>query len=193
MAIVYSEAIFVVALAPFLLRERLVARNAMAACVGFVGVLLVVRPQGSLSSLVGPGLLLLSALCGALSMIQIRKLKASDDSSITVLFFTALGTAVTGLSLLFAWRTPTLEDLSIMALLAVFATAGQLLFTVAVRRESAARLAPYTYTSIIWATLFGFFVWGETLGLVPLIGIISIVGSSIAVAVREEPPEGPAV
>jgi len=192
-AIVYSEAIFVVVLAPFLLRERLVARNAIAACVGFVGVLLVVRPQGSLSSLVGPGLLLLSALCGALSMIQIRKLKASDDSSITVLFFTALGTAVTGLSLLFAWRTPTLEDLSIMALLAVFATAGQLLFTVAVRRERAARLAPYTYTSIIWATLFGFFVWGETLGLVPLIGIISIVGSSIAVAVREEPPEGPAV
>lgn len=131
-AIVYSEAIFVVVLAPFLLRERLVARNAIAACVGFVGVLLVVRPQGRLSGLIGPGLLLLSALCGALSMIQIRKLKASDDSSITVLFFTALGTAVTGLSLLFAWRTPTLEDLSIMALLAVFATAGQLLFTVAV-------------------------------------------------------------
>lgn len=98
MAIVYSEAIFVVVLAPFLLGERLVARNAIAACVGFVGVLLVVRPQGGLSSLLGPGLLLLSALCGALSMIQIRKLKASDDSSIIVLFFTALGTAVTGLS-----------------------------------------------------------------------------------------------
>lgn len=192
-AIVYSEAIFVVILAPLLLGERLTARNAIAACVGFVGVLLVVRPQGSLSNLIGPCLLLLSALCGALSMIQIRKLKASDDSSITVLFFTALGTVVTGLSLLFAWRTPTLRDLSIMALLAMFATAGQLLFTIAVRRESAARLAPYTYTSIIWATLFGFLVWGETLDLLPIIGIAAIVGSSIAVAIREEPPEGPAV
>lgn len=192
-AIVYSEAIFVVLLAPVLLGERLLARNAIAAFVGFVGVLLVVRPQGSLSNLVGPGLLLLSALCGALSMMQIRKLKASDDSSITVLFFTAFGTALTGLSLFFAWRTPTLKDLFIMASLATFATAGQLLFTVAVRRENAARLAPYTYTSIIWATLFGFFVWGETLGLVPLIGIAAIVGSSIAVAVREEPPEGAAV
>ncbi|MCC8395735.1 DMT family transporter [Paraburkholderia sp. MMS20-SJTR3] len=192
-AIVYSEAIFVVVLAPMLIGERLLARNAVAACVGFLGVLLVVRPQGSLANLIGPSLLLMSALCGALSMIQIRKLKVGDDSSITVLFFTVFGTAVTGVSLAFAWRTPTLDDLLIMALLALFATAGQLLFTVAVRREDAAKLAPYTYTSIIWATLFGFFVWGETPGLISVLGIMAIVGSSIAVAIREEPPEGPAL
>ncbi|WP_042270790.1 DMT family transporter [Paraburkholderia heleia] len=192
-AIVYSEAMFVVVLAPLLLGERLIPRNTVAACVGFLGVLLVVRPHGSLSTLIGPCLLLLSALCGALSMIQIRRLKVSDDSSVTVVFFTVVGTAVTGVSLLFAWRTPTLKNLLIMALLAMFATAGQLLFTVAVRRESAATLAPYTYTSIIWATLFGFFVWGEKLDFVPVLGIIAIVGSSIAVAIREEPPEGPAV
>ncbi|MGF6969401.1 drug/metabolite transporter (DMT)-like permease [Paraburkholderia sp. WC7.3g] len=192
-AIVYSEAIFVILLAPFLLGERLLARNAIAACIGFVGVLLVVRPQGSLSNLIGPILLLSSALCGALSMIQIRKLKTSDDSGITVLYFTAFGTVVTGLSLVFAWRTPTLRDLAIMALLAVFATVGQLLFTVAVRRESAAALAPYTYTSIIWATLFGFIVWGETLSFLSVVGIASIIGCSIAVAIREQPPEGPEV
>ncbi|REE07246.1 drug/metabolite transporter (DMT)-like permease [Paraburkholderia sp. BL27I4N3] len=192
-AIVYSEAIFVILLAPFLLGERLLARNAIAACIGFVGVLLVVRPQGSLSNLIGPILLLSSALCGALSMIQIRKLKTSDDSGITVLYFTAFGTVVTGLSLVFAWRTPTLRDLAIMALLAVFATVGQLLFTVAVRRESAAALAPYTYTSIIWATLFGFIVWGETLSFLSIVGIASIIGCSIAVAIREQPPEGPEV
>jgi drug/metabolite transporter (DMT)-like permease len=192
-AIVYSEAIFVILLAPLLLGERLLARNAIAAFIGFVGVLLVVRPQGSLSNLIGPAFLLSSALCGALSMIQIRKLKTSDDSGITVLFFTAFGTVVTTLSLFFAWRTPTMKDLALMALLAVFATVGQLLFTVAVRRESAAALAPYTYTSIIWATLFGFIVWGETLSFLSIVGITSIVGSSIAVAIREEPPEGPAV
>jgi drug/metabolite transporter (DMT)-like permease len=192
-AIVYSEAIFVIALAPFLLGERLLVRNAIAACIGFAGVLLVVRPQGSLSNLTGPILLLSSALCGALSMIQIRRLKISDDSGITILFFTAFGTVIAGLSLVFAWRTPTIKDLAIMALLAVFATVGQILFTVAVRRESAATLAPYTYTSIIWATLFGFVVWGETLSSLSIVGIVSIVGSSIAVAIREEPPEGPAV
>lgn len=192
-AIVYSEALFVIVLAPVLLGERLFLRNAMSALLGFVGVLLVIRPQGALSNWIGPAFLMASALFGALSMIQIRRIRTSDDTGITVLFFTTVGTAVTGASLLFAWRTPTFEDLAIMALLAVFATIGQLLFTVAVRRASAASLAPYTYTSIIWATLLGYFIWGETLKFVPMVGIVLIVGSAIASAIREEPPEGPAV
>lgn len=192
-AIVYSEALFVIVLAPFLLRERLAARNAIAALIGFVGVLLVVRPQGAPSGWIGPALLMLSAVCGALSMIQIRRIRNSDDSGTTVLFFTVVGAAVTGVSLLFACRLPTLKDLGVMALLAVFATIGQLLFTVAVRRADAGVLAPYTYTSIIWATLFGYVVWGETLSLLAFAGITLIVGSAITVAMREQPPEGPAV
>lgn len=191
-AIVYSEALFVIVLAPFLLRERLLVRNAIAALIGFIGVLLVVRPQGAQSSWIGPALLISSAVCGALSMIQILRIRSSDDSGMTVLFFTVVGTLVTGVSLFFAWRLPTIMDLVIMALLAAFATIGQLLFTIAVRRSDAAVLAPYTYTSIIWATLFGYVLWGETLSIVAIVGIALIVGSAIAVAIREQPPEGPA-
>lgn len=192
-AIVYSEALFVIVLAPVLLGERLLVRNAIAALIGFIGVLLVVRPQGAQSNLIGPALLMLSAVCGALSMIQIRRIRSSDDSGTTVLFFTVVGTLVTGVSLLFAWQPPTIKDLAVMALLAAFATIGQFIFTVAVRRADAAVLAPYTYTSIIWATLFGYVVWGETLGVVAIVGIMLIIGSAIAVAMREQPPEGPAV
>ena len=191
-AIVYSEALFVIVLAPFLLRERLLVRNAIAALIGFIGVLLVVRPQGAQSSWIGPALLISSAVCGALSMIQILRIRSSDDSGMTVLFFTVVGTLVTGVSLFFAWRLPTIMDLVIMALLAAFATIGQLLFTIAVRRSDAAVLAPYTYTIIIWATLFGYVLWGETLSIVAIVGIALIVGSAIAVAIREQPPEGPA-
>ena len=165
----------------------------MSALLGFIGVLLVIRPQGALSNWIGPAFLISSAVFGALSMIQIRRIKPGDDSGITVLFFTVVGTAVTGASLFFAWRIPTIEDLTIMALLAAFATAGQLLFTVAVRRANAAALAPYTYTSILWAALLGYVIWGETLSVVPMVGIMLIVGSSIALAIREEPREGPAV
>lgn len=192
-AIVYSEALFVIVLAPILLGERLFLRNAMSALFGFIGVLLVIRPQGALSNWIGPAFLISSAIFGALSMLQIRRIRTRDDSGITVLFFTVVGTAVTGVSLFFAWRAPTLRDLAIMALLAIFATVGQLFFTVAVRRANAATLAPYTYTGIIWATLFGYVIWGETLGVIPMLGIILIIGSAIALAIREEPPEGPAV
>jgi drug/metabolite transporter (DMT)-like permease len=80
-----------------------------------------------------------------------------------------------------------------MALLGAFATAGQLLMTTAFRQADAGALAPYNYTSIVWAALFGYVMWGETIGAMPLFGIALIVGSSIAVAMRRKQEEGPLV
>ncbi|MBW8836535.1 MAG: EamA family transporter, partial [Burkholderia sp.] len=74
-----------------------------------------------------------------------------------------------------------------------FATAGQLLMTMAFRQADAAALAPYNYTSIVWAVLFGYVFWGETVSAVSLAGIAMIVGSSIAVALRGRQAEGPSV
>ncbi|RAS22360.1 DMT family transporter [Paraburkholderia bryophila] len=192
-AIVYSETLLVIVLAPLLLKEKLKPRDALAAAVGFIGVLFVVRPDGAHSSWLGPVLLMSSALFGALSIVQIKRIRATDDSGTTVLYFTVIGTLVTGASLLLAWRTPSLEALATMALLGAFATAGQLLMTMAFREADAGALAPYNYTSIVWAALFAYVVWGETIGAMALLGIALIVGSSIAVAMRGKQAEGPLV
>lgn len=192
-AIVYSETLLVIVLAPLLLKETLKPRDALAAAVGFVGVLFVVRPDGSHSNWLGPVLLIASAFFGALSIIQIKRIRATDDSRTTVLYFTAIGTLVTGATLFFAWRTPSLQALAIMALVGGFATAGQLLMTMALREADAGALAPYNYTSIVWAALFGYVAWGERLGAMSLFGIALIVGSSIAVAMRGRQGEGPLV
>jgi drug/metabolite transporter (DMT)-like permease len=192
-AIAYSETLLVIVLAPLLLKEVLKPRDALAAVVGFAGVLFVVHPNGVQVNWLGPVLLLSSALCGALSIIQIKRIRATDDSSTTVLYFTVVGTIVTGLSLFFAWRTPSFDALARMALLGAFATAGQLLMTTAFRQADAGALAPYNYTSIVWAALFGYVMWGETIGAMPVFGIALIVGSSIAVAVRRKQEEGPLV
>ncbi|MDF3935684.1 DMT family transporter [Pseudomonas citronellolis] len=192
-SIAYSEALLVIVLAPLLLGERMLPRNAMAAVLGFAGVLLVVRPEGGEASWLGPALLIASAVFGALSMLQIRRIRASDDSTTTVLFFTTLGTLAGAASLTVAWRTPEVADLGTFFALGVLATLAQLLFTVAVRQAPAAVLAPYTYTSIIWASLFGYLIWNETLSPLSWLGIALIVGSGVVVAVLEQPPEGPLV
>ncbi|NYH27865.1 DMT family transporter [Paraburkholderia bryophila] len=192
-AIVYSETLLVIVLAPLLLKETLKPRDAIAAAVGFIGVLFVVRPDSAHSSWLGPVLLMSSAFFGALSIVQIKRIRATDDSGTTVLYFTVIGTLVTGASLLLAWRTPSLEALVTMALLGAFATAGQLLMTMAFREADAGALAPYNYTSIVWAALFAYVVWGETIGAMALLGIALIVGSSIAVAMRGKQAEGPLV
>ncbi len=190
-ALAYSETLIVILLAPLILRERLTLRSIAAAIVGFLGVLLVVRPGGGQSSWLGPAFLLLSAVFGALSILQIKRIRSTDDSETTVLFFTMVGTVVTGCTLLFSWRTPSASSLLIMAILGAFATAGQLLMTVAFRQADAGRLAPYNYTSIVWAAVFGYIVWHETMQPLSLFGIALIVGSAIAVAVSRKDTEGP--
>jgi drug/metabolite transporter (DMT)-like permease len=65
--------------------------------------------------------------------------------------------------------------------------------TMAFRDADAGALAPYNYTSIVWAALFGYLVWGETIGAISVLGIALIVGSSIAVAMRRKSEEGPLV
>lgn len=159
--------------------------------IGFAGVLLVVRPGGGESSWLGPALLIMSALCGALSIIQIKRIRASDDSRTTVLFFTTVGTVVMAATLPFSWKAPTLDALLLMALLGALATAGQVLMTVAFRRADAGTLAPFNYTSIVWAALFAYLAWGETIAPLSLAGIALIVGSAIAVAWQSKLPEGP--
>jgi drug/metabolite transporter (DMT)-like permease len=190
-ALAYSETLIVILLAPLILGERLTRRGAGAAVIGFLGVLLVVRPGGGESSWLGPLFLLLSASFGALSIVQIKRIRSTDDSATTVLFFTAVGTVVTACTLVFNWRTPSVDALLVMAVLGGFATAGQLLMTMAFRRADAGTLAPYNYTSIVWAALFGYLVWHETIQPVSLAGIALIVGSAIVVAVRRKDPEGP--
>jgi drug/metabolite transporter (DMT)-like permease len=190
-AIAYSETLIVCVLAPFILKERMTMRAAVAAMIGFAGVLLVVRPGGGESSWLGPFLLLMSALCGALSIVQIKRIRSTDDSRTTVLFFSAVGTLVTACTLPFGWKTPTLDALILMALLGGLATAGQILMTVAFRRADAGTLAPFNYTSIVWAALFGYIAWGETIAPMSLAGILLIVGSAIAVAWQRKLPEGP--
>jgi drug/metabolite transporter (DMT)-like permease len=190
-ALAYSETLIVILLAPLILKERWTARGIAAALVGFCGVLLVVRPGGGPSSWLGPMFLLLSAFFGALSIVQIKRIRSTDDSVTTVLFFTLVGLVVTGFTLVLNWRTPSVGALLIMALLGTFATAGQILMTVAFRRADAGKLAPYNYTSIVWAALFGYVIWGETLQPLSLVGIALIIGSAIAVAVGRKDPEGP--
>jgi drug/metabolite transporter (DMT)-like permease len=138
-------------------------------------------------------LLVLSAIFGALSILQIKRIRASNDSSVTVLYFTMIGALVSGLSLFFSWQTPTLDSLALMGLLGVLAGTGQLLLTMAFRQADASALAPYNYTSIVWAAIFGYVAWGETVGMVSLMGILLIVGSSILVAIRRKQADGPLV
>lgn len=160
-ALSFTKTFFLVILAVPLLGERLSHSRLIATALGLIGVLVVLQPMGNYTDWVGPCLALGSALCFALSMITVKKLSTTDGTATIVLYYTSITALVSGISLYWSWEKPTLFALFLFVGLGAVGGTGQLLMTSAFLRAPAVVVAPFTYSAIIWAVLFGFIFWGE--------------------------------
>ncbi|MGH8488552.1 MAG: DMT family transporter, partial [Gammaproteobacteria bacterium] len=120
-------------------------------------------PQHLLRSLAGLAAMIgaLSGLLAAVAMVSVRGMSATEPTVRTVFYFSAISTVVSTVPLLWAWRTPTVPALALMALAGFFATKGQLLLTRGYALAPAARVGPYTYTTVIFASAIGWILWSE--------------------------------
>jgi drug/metabolite transporter (DMT)-like permease len=182
-AIVYLSPFAVMLLAIPLLGERVGPAGWIGAALGFLGVLLIVRPGGGLDP-VGVALALVNAGFATAYHLLTRGL-ARSESTAALLFQTALvGTVFFGILSL-----PSLADLSVgaadlamMALLGALATLGHFLFTAAYREAPASLLAPVNYLHLFWAGGLGWLVFGhlpDTLGLAGM-GLVCVAGVLVA-------------
>jgi drug/metabolite transporter (DMT)-like permease len=155
--------------------------------VGFVGVLLVVRP-GAGAFDPAAGLALLGALFYALCLIATRRLATVDGTECTMLHSTGFYALAGGAALPFVWAAPDWPALALFLALGLFAGLGMFLIVSAYRHADAAAIAPFDYLSMAWAVLFGFVVWGEVPALWSLAGILVIAGSGLMIVRRERRP-----
>lgn len=184
-AISFAKPFFLAFLAVPLLGETFDRYRIAATALGFIGVLVIVQPAGGYSGWEGPALALGSAIGFALSMITIRKLSTTESTPQIVVYYTALATLVSGLSLFSAWTTPSLSALGLFVLLGLVGGTGQLLMTAAFRRAPASVIGPFNYSAILWAAIFGFLIWGEQLRSATAIGAVIIIGSGLWLLRRE--------
>lgn len=170
-------------LAWLLMREPLKKDVILGTLVGFVGALFIVTSETSLlsGSLDGPvkGYLapILASLCHSLSVVLLR-LKSQSEDPIVVAFFANTLPAVYVLPVFFlldSQSTTSLFGGYVMA--AFFGVSFWSLTTIAYARAPAARLAPITYTQLIWAALIGFFLFNELPGATTWLGATVIVGA----------------
>jgi drug/metabolite transporter (DMT)-like permease len=200
----FVSPLLVTALSVPLLGERVGLGGWMAVCVGFLGVLIVVQP-GAGGFHAGALITLLSAVCWVLSTILTRRMSASERPSVTLLWTAGSGLIVLTLLLPFVWRAPTADSLALAAGVGVISSAGQWLTVLAYRYAPASLLAPLAYGQLIWASLFGYLVFGALPTDSTLIGAIIIAGSGVyavqaarmqrrvkAPAVRARPHRSPA-
>jgi len=177
-AISFVAPVLVTALSGPLLKERVRRRQWSAVTLGFLGVLIIVRPGGGVFSL--PVIFPLgAALLFALYQILTRKL-AGRENPFTSLFFTALvGTIATSLLLPVSWVTPTLTQAALMIAIGCLGGFGHFLLIRAVELASPTALAPFVYTQLLWSTALAFFAFGDFPDAGSLLGMAIIVTAGL--------------
>ncbi len=184
-AINFLAPMIVVALSWPLLRERATRARSVASIAGFIGILVLLRPG---SAVMHPAVLLLlgAALSNALYQLLTRRLL--DEGAHTTLFYSAsIGTLV--LSLLLPWDVEGprvgVGAISALVLLGGLAALGHWFITAAYLRAPASLLSPFTYLQMIWATAFGYLIFGQHPDAGSALGMAVIIASGVGLALWE--------
>jgi drug/metabolite transporter (DMT)-like permease len=190
MAILFSTPFLIAIFAGPMLGEWVGWRRWTAILVGFAGVLLVVRP--GVGGIQWAGLLSFgSAVCYAFYNITTRMLSRSDSSETTLFYANLFGCLVMAPVLPFVWTTPpTWLDVVLMLAMGVFGAGGHFLLILAHRRAPASVLSPFIYTQIVWASVFGYLVFGNVPGRWTLVGATIVIASGLYLLNRERKVTG---
>jgi drug/metabolite transporter (DMT)-like permease len=183
-SLLFIAPLFVTALAKPLLRETVGWRRWAAVFVGFVGVLVMLRP-GEDAFQVAALLPIAAAFLGALRDIVTRRISATEHTT-AIATWSTLALAGTGFATLpFGWQPLDATDVGIAALAGLLFGAGHYLIIEGYKYAEAAVVSPYRYTDLLWAAIFGFILWGELPSLWLLAGAPLIIGSGVYMALHE--------
>ncbi|WP_235263683.1 DMT family transporter [Nitrincola sp. A-D6] len=161
---------FVPIIALWWLKESISVRVKVAILVGFTGVALILQPQeGALHLAVFVGLV--GAMLGALAKVTIRSMRGSESPQKIVFYFALFGSLLAAIPASLNWVMPSAEHFVWLFGLAATSTLAQLLLTRAYGLAPAGQLGPFTYASVIFATLMGWLIWQEVVNLLTFIGI----------------------
>jgi drug/metabolite transporter (DMT)-like permease len=184
MAIATAGPIFLTALSVPLLGEHVGWRRWAAVFAGFIGILIITRPGSGVFG-VAALLPLAGAFFYALAMVQIRKLSTSEPPARIVFYFTIAAVVLGGASLPWQWVTPT--PLSLVYLVGIGLVGGfaQMAMTHAFRLAPVAVVAPFDYTALIFATGFGYAIWGQIPDRFVWAGAAIVIASGLYILHRE--------
>jgi drug/metabolite transporter (DMT)-like permease len=182
--IAFVAPLFITMLSRPILGEKIGPRRWGAVAVGFIGVLVALRPGfGGLGT--GPILIIISAFSYALSMVLLRRF-AGQEPTHNIFFYSSAGAfVVAGFNSVPVWIAPDAANWGLLLLVGLWGVLGGYAVIRAYRLGEASMLAPLEYTALIWSLVFDFVLFGLTPVLVVLIGAAIVIGSNIYIAHRE--------
>lgn len=175
----------ITACAAVFLAEPVGWRRWLATSIGFLGVLIVIRP-GATDFNAWSLLAFVGVFFSVLRDLTTRRITTSVPTLLLVVFSAAtVTTAALGFTLIETWVRPPPHALALLATGAVFLLGGYYFIIDAMRHGEVAVVAPFRYSVIVWAILAGILIFGETPDRTALIGTGIVIAAGVYTFMRE--------
>jgi drug/metabolite transporter (DMT)-like permease len=183
-AIAFSQPLFSVVVAALIAGEKVRWRRWSATVVGFVGVLVMVRPgEGSLQ--LGALVALANAAAVAVSILLVKRLSDTETPLMILTQFAIFSTMLLFPPALWVWRWPDLWGWVLAVGIALSATVGQYFWVQAFKSGEMSAVAPFEYMRLPFAVFMGWLIWGEMPVIWTYLGAAIVIASALYIAHRE--------
>lgn len=181
----FAAPLFSVMLSALILKEPVGRHRWSAVLLGFIGVLIVMRPQGSDLPLIGLVLAVLAALGVGFVTIAIRQIGRTEGTQTTVLWFSLLSMPVLGVLMPFYASSHDAGTWGLLVALGLFGGFGQLFLTASLRYAPVPVVVPFDYSQLLWAVLLGWFLFENHPPSTTWAGAAVIIASGLYTVYRE--------
>jgi len=191
-ALRFITPILIVLFATALLGERIRLVRLSAVLMGLVGVLIILWPRlgaglagAGHREMIGAAMVLGSASFAAFAQIFIKRMASVETTAAIVFYFSMTSLGLSLLSAPFGWVWPVGSEWALLVGAGFVGGMGQVLLTSSYRFADASILAPFTYVSMIWALLIGYFIFDEVPTVMMLAGAALVIFSGVVIVWRE--------
>jgi len=181
---IFASPLLITILSIPILGERVGIHRILAVLVGLAGVIVVLRPATTVLGL-GHAAALGTAVFGALASVIVRKIGREERTAVLMLYPMAANFVVMGALLGFVYKPMPIEHVGGLGLISHMGFVAGLLLIAAYRNGDAAIVAPMQYSQIIWATIFGYVLFDESVDRATVTGAGIIIASGVYIVFRE--------
>jgi drug/metabolite transporter (DMT)-like permease len=181
----YAAPVVGTVLAWFILKEEVTPARWLAVGVGFIGVLIACNPVGLTISW-SVYLALQAAVLWASAMVLLRKTSLHEKTIIQLAVSNVFFLIMTGIAVIYTWQTPTLTQLGLLIGTGVVAGCAQFALFEGMRQAPVSVLAPFEYTSLVWAFILGYVIWADIPTQNVVVGAVMILGAGFVIIVSEK-------
>lgn len=181
----FAQVFFVAILSLYFLKESVGIHRISAVIIGFVGVVVVMRPGAEGILDIHTFIPVIGAIGASFAIISVRKLSQTESTATLLVYQSVFVGVLAGLPLFWLWVTPDLDGTLFLFAMGVIATVGQWIGVKALRLGEASVVGNIEYFKLVYGAILGYFLFKEVPDIYTIIGAAIIVGSSIYIFHRE--------